>query len=259
MKKIGIYMIINKVNNKKYIGSSRNLTQRRRSHLYKLRHGKHENNHLQNAFNKYGEENFKFDIIEECSIEDLAKKENENIKEWKTLLRDKGYNISPKTGNKEVSQETRNKLSILAKNRTTEHKKKLAESRRGWNPSKEIRKKMSESHMGYQMPQEQKDKISKALKGRKASKEATANMSKARKGRIITKEQKEKISRSLKGRTLTEETKEKMRIAKANISDETRKKISESGIGRRHSEESKMKMREARLKYYQNRDENANN
>ena len=100
MKKIGIYMITNKVSNKKYIGSSRNIEQRKRTHLHKLRHGKHENAHLQNAFNKYGEENFEFSILEECLKENLAQKEKKNIEEWETLCRDKGYNICPNINNK---------------------------------------------------------------------------------------------------------------------------------------------------------------
>lgn len=58
-KKIwGIYKIINLKNNKIYFGSSNNLYKRSADHFSALRKGKHENKHLQSAFNKYGEDSF---------------------------------------------------------------------------------------------------------------------------------------------------------------------------------------------------------
>lgn len=54
LKVSGIYCIENKINNKTYIGSSKNLYQRLLKHFALLRHNKHENAHLQSAWNKYG-------------------------------------------------------------------------------------------------------------------------------------------------------------------------------------------------------------
>ena len=64
----GIYKIVNLVNGKFYIGSTSTLGfQRRwRCHRNQLRINKHRNQHLQYAWNKYGEDNFKFEIIEKC-------------------------------------------------------------------------------------------------------------------------------------------------------------------------------------------------
>lgn len=60
-----IYQIKNLVNDKSYIGSTiRPLYKRRCEHFSNLRNNKHCNIHLQRAFNKYGEINFKFDILE---------------------------------------------------------------------------------------------------------------------------------------------------------------------------------------------------
>lgn len=56
----GVYAIINLVNGKFYIGSSIGMNTRWWNHLIDLRNGTHENAHLQNSFNKYGEENFIF-------------------------------------------------------------------------------------------------------------------------------------------------------------------------------------------------------
>ena len=78
MKKIkriklsGVYQIINLINDKRYIGSSKNIYKRWNVHKDILNKNNHINIHLQNAWNKYGEENFKFEIIEEIS-EDFLK------------------------------------------------------------------------------------------------------------------------------------------------------------------------------------------
>lgn len=60
----GIYLITNKTNGKKYVGSTHNFTSRWRSHRSMLNRGVHFNNHLQNSWNKYGEDNFEFSILE---------------------------------------------------------------------------------------------------------------------------------------------------------------------------------------------------
>ena len=73
---IGIYKIINIINNKIYIGSSVNLFKRKNSHFGKLNKGNHPNIHLQNSFNKYTKNNFVFEIVEELNnVEDLLKRE----------------------------------------------------------------------------------------------------------------------------------------------------------------------------------------
>ena len=71
----GIYMITNYVNNKRYIGSSKNIAQRLWTHRSNLRHNTHSNEHLQHAWNKYGEENFNFTILEKCTIENQYDRE----------------------------------------------------------------------------------------------------------------------------------------------------------------------------------------
>lgn len=69
---IGIYQIVNLINGHKYIGSSKNLKNRYTSHSSALIANRHENSHLQRAFNKYGINNFKFECL--C-ITTLNKKE----------------------------------------------------------------------------------------------------------------------------------------------------------------------------------------
>lgn len=75
LKVSGIYCIENKKNHKTYVGSSKNIYQRLLKHFALLRHNKHENAHLQNAWNKYGEENFEWIVLELCNSNVLTEKE----------------------------------------------------------------------------------------------------------------------------------------------------------------------------------------
>ena len=87
--KSGIYRIRNLINNKFYIGSSNNINHRKSTHLYDLRNQKHRNIHLQRSYNKHKEENFLFDIIELCEVENLILREQHYIDTLKPE-----YNIS---------------------------------------------------------------------------------------------------------------------------------------------------------------------
>lgn len=88
----GIYKITNILNNKVYIGSSVNIKYRFYEHLLDLRSNSHINKHLQSAWNKYGEENFKFEIIRLVSKNILRKAEQFYINKHKALIPKFGYN-----------------------------------------------------------------------------------------------------------------------------------------------------------------------
>ena len=66
----GIYKIVNKINHKFYIGSTCSLNHRKISHFCELRKNNHANSYLQNAFNKYKENNFEFILIETFKFPD---------------------------------------------------------------------------------------------------------------------------------------------------------------------------------------------
>lgn len=98
---IGIYCITNTINNKKYIGQSTNINKRWLRHLqgsfnphiYKSDY----NTLIHRAIRKYGKENFKLEILEECSKKDLNEREMYWIGKYKTFppSLNKGYNNSP--------------------------------------------------------------------------------------------------------------------------------------------------------------------
>jgi len=121
----GIYRIRNIVNDKCYIGSAAYFASRKGVHFHNLRHNKHCNNHLQRAFNKYGEDSFVFEILCVCLPEDLISLEQHYID---TYIPE--YNICRIAGNTlgvVCSEETRKKISIAhtGKKLSQEHKEKV--------------------------------------------------------------------------------------------------------------------------------------
>lgn len=133
MKKQGIYQIVNLKNKKCYVGSSLNLDKRLYEHKRLLKLGKHENNHLQNAWNKYGEDSFEFKIIEIIDvIEDydennrfLRERETYYIELYKASDPNFGYNFLPGgigTQGLPCSEEKKIKISEANKGREAYNK-----------------------------------------------------------------------------------------------------------------------------------------
>lgn len=86
---IGIYKITNNINKKAYVGQSNDIERRFKEHCYK---GEGSRILLDIAIQKYGKENFTFEIIEECKIEELNERETYWIKYYNTI--ESGYNLS---------------------------------------------------------------------------------------------------------------------------------------------------------------------
>jgi group I intron endonuclease len=111
----GIYKIVNKINNKIYVGQAFNLYDRwKYGHIWSLKNNRHSNIHLQKSYNKYGEDNFYFEIIEECTLEELNEKEIYWISYFKSSIRLYGYNMTEGgsgTVGMIASEETKQKIS----------------------------------------------------------------------------------------------------------------------------------------------------
>ena len=87
----GVYKIVNVHTQQFYIGSSKLLRQRKSQHQRQLRKNKHSNKYLQNAWNKYGEESFKFEIIWICDGQEQLEFEQRFIDLYKPV-----YNLNKK-------------------------------------------------------------------------------------------------------------------------------------------------------------------
>jgi len=159
----GIYKIINKRNDNFYIGSAVDLKRRRARHFSELRHNKHNNSHLQRAWNTYGEESFEFIIVELVeSREDLY------VAEDKWLSGHVGKQYCYNLGMAAIS------------------------------PMLGLCGELSPTY-GYRHTEEAKAKIAAAGKGRAVSAETRAKRSVKLKGRIISQKQREQISATLSG------------------------------------------------------------
>jgi group I intron endonuclease len=158
----GIYKIINKENSKIYIGSSIDIEHRWYQHKYYLKNNKHDNKHLQRAWNKYGEDAFLFEIIEECEENKILEREQYWINKLDVCNDKIGYNIAknttaPMIGRKHT-KETLKKVSESSKQWHKENKgtekydiylQNLSNSLMGHDVSEETRKKISENHKRY--------------------------------------------------------------------------------------------------------------
>jgi group I intron endonuclease len=88
----GIYVGICLVTTKVYVGSSLTCKQRIRGHYRSLKRGNHTNQYVQSAYNKYGENNFVFEIIETCSGDDRFKREQWWVNHLQSASTTFGYN-----------------------------------------------------------------------------------------------------------------------------------------------------------------------
>lgn len=79
LEKSGIYIITNLLNKKVYIGQSKNIYRRGILHRFQLNNNNHCNSHLQHSFNKYGKDNFSFEVIEYCENNILTEREKYHI------------------------------------------------------------------------------------------------------------------------------------------------------------------------------------
>jgi len=128
----GVYKILNLLDGKIYVGSStRTIKRRLWEHLYRLRLNKHTSPHLQNAFNKYGESNFKFEIVEFCNSEDCLIREQYYKDLWKSYDDNFGYDICKTAGNTlgvTWGADRRKKLEVYLANKPESHRKAQSKS-----------------------------------------------------------------------------------------------------------------------------------
>ena len=198
-----IYVGRNKHNNPKYLGSG---------------------TIIQLAFQKYGLENFKKEILEECENHLLDEREKFWIKELKSQDPLIGYNIADGGHNDfTMNDYIKDKISKSLKGKYTgvnafrygiqlseEHRERFLER------AMKLKGKTLEEFYGEERANEIKKKISDSHSGVPLSQKHCESISKAKKGVPLTDKQKEGISKGMMGREISELTKKKLRDSNLN-------------------------------------------
>jgi len=222
-----IYKIRNVVNGKFYVGSAKDTRVRFRQHRKLLRKGTHHCKHLQAAWSKYGEDVFKFEVVERLSSwEELEPAEDRWLLEhvgqpycynsgrsarapWRGVFGSDHPNygkVTPDSVKRLLSDATKEQWRVSDPRTGKQHseavKKKMsarvqqaiAEGRAGkFIPSEETRRKMSESLKGNQNA---KGHVRSEEHRRKLAESARGNQNWL--GRNHTAESREKMSKQIR-------------------------------------------------------------
>jgi group I intron endonuclease len=144
----GVYRITNVVTGKSYIGSSVDVENRFSEHKRTLKNESHRNIYLQRAWCKYGEDAFRFEILEEVLKEEfLLPREQAWIDKLMCYQNENGYNIckiAGRTTGYKHTEESRKLISALAKKRyeSPDYHLRKYQFKKGDKPSKETIEKM---------------------------------------------------------------------------------------------------------------------
>lgn len=151
-----IYAIRNKINNKMYIGSTKNFKWRVYKHRSDLNCNRHKSKELQNNFNIQGIEDFEFIILEEFNevkpFKELIHFEDKYIKQFNSIKN--GYNIELNTTKPKKIKEPKLKKPKEPKPRkpkkpmTEEHRRNIAKGTKKAMQNSEVRKKISDAGKG---------------------------------------------------------------------------------------------------------------
>lgn len=114
----GVYQILHEGSGRRYIGSSVRVEARWSTHRAELNSGGHHSSYLQRAWNKYGPEAFRFEILEECGEEELAAREQHYMDLYRVCEPEAGFNLQPAA------------RSTLGYKHTPEARAKIASARR---------------------------------------------------------------------------------------------------------------------------------
>lgn len=235
---VGVYRITSPTG-KTYIGQSVEIERRWE------RYGKllcKNQPRLYNSLQKYGVSQHIFEVVEECSVEELNTKERYWQDFYNVLTEGLNCKLTEtvdKSGH--LSQDTKkrigkaNKISQLGKVISKDTKLKMSKAKR--EMTEVTKEKMSKARIGKPSP----------IKGTVLSEEHKKKIGDAHRGKILTDEIKNKISASKKGKAFGGPKKG------CKLSEEHKKKLSDSRKGKAsggrqkgytHTEETKQKIRE---------------
>ena len=231
-------MYRNTINFKCYIGKCHgNVKKRQNAHI-----AGRGSQLLKRAFDKYGIENFTFEILHDGVLDELLDTyEIEAIAKYNAVA-PHGYNLTYGGEGGIPSEETRQKRSKSLKGKPSHNKGKTL--------SEETRRRMSEAKKGYKVSQETRAKISKVHKGKTLSEEHRQKIIESNTGRKHSDETRRKISEGNKGKTHSIESRRKISEARKDKkqgphSEEHRRKIGNAHKGKKYSKETRFKISEA--------------
>lgn len=185
---IGIYKITNLINGKIYIGQSIDIERRFWDH----RCISHESNrHLKHALQKYGKENFKYEVLEECQESELDVRERYYIETLKPE-----YNVTNggQDSLRRYPEEVREKISEKSKeqwnNMTDEERQRrishnLTGHRRGYTMSEETKAKIRDKNLGKKQSLETIEKRKQTMLKKKQNGYRQTNSSHMKKVKCI--------------------------------------------------------------------------
>lgn len=181
-KNYTVYCHENKINGKKYFG----ITGGNPKYRWNNGRGYIHNNYFYRSITKYGWENFNHIILFNGLSKDIACEiESFLIMKYKTHVKDYGYNLTFGGELNLHTEETKRKLSELAKN----NKNML-----GKTHSKETREILSKANIGKKLSKETINKIRASNSGKRHTEESKRKMSEKAKGRIVSKDTRKIIS-----------------------------------------------------------------
>lgn len=166
----GIYKITNIINGKCYIGQSIDIKNRWRGHRNSFFRNDNKNStYLKNAFNKHGIDNFKFEVLEEIDISNIAvplfaqslltNREQYWVDYYKSCNRNFGYNVRVVVNSNIGIKRNEEQIEAMRKLRTGKKLPKstidkLLEIRKNWTWSEESKQKISKTLMGHEVSEE---------------------------------------------------------------------------------------------------------
>ncbi len=236
---MGVYVIVNKVTGRRYIGSSYDIWKRWIVHRRILRIGKHHSPYLQHSWDKHGEGAFSIELLE--TVEDrstLLPREQFWIDHCDATNNIAGFNVN------------RFAASCLGTPKSAEHKAKISASRLGKPRPAEVLAKLHagranhiyteaerngarERQLGKLLSPETRAKISAAHKGKKLSPERIERARLARTDWRFTDEQRAKMSAARKGKRkgpMSDETKAKLRTSQLAVQAKLRNDARQSSL-----------------------------
>ena len=205
----GVYMITNAVNNKVYVGSSKYVARRCRSHFKSLRKGVHPNILLQRAWNKYGEAAFSVKTLKLCFEDQRICLEQKYIDTFFSANPRYGYNLATNAaGGHEWKSEQRTAKAEEVRARFGNPEERVRQSKRiqaFCNDNPEFGLVLSKAGAD-------------AKRGAKASDETKAKMAEARRlhwARLTPKQRADreyKCGNAMRGKHLTDKQRERVSV-----------------------------------------------